>query len=62
MEVIKLHLTPAQQNKIACGKSLQLSAQQLAGTSGDPVDIHMLRKHCNELRRAQKHGKGYRFA
>ncbi len=44
MEVLHIYMTQAQQKKMASGKTIQLTANQLSSTNGEPVEIHMLKK------------------
>ena len=61
MEILHVYLSQPQKSKLARGKTIQLSAQQMSSTSGEAVEIHMLRKHASAVRRAIKNGKAYRF-
>lgn len=61
MEVIHIHFNTSQIRKLAKGKTVQLSPAQMVTKQGQLVELHMLRKHGNEIRRAIKNGKTYRF-
>ncbi len=61
MEVIHIHFNTSQIRKLAKGKTVQLTPAQMVSKQGQLVEIHMLRKHGNEIRRAIKNGKSYRF-
>ena len=61
-ETISVFLTTAQKNKMASGKTFQLSASQLqAGSGKHPVDIEMTTKNYKALVRNVSKNKGYRF-
>ncbi len=61
-ETISVFLTTAQKNKMASGKTFQLSASQLqAGSGKHPVDIEMTTKNYKALVRNVGKNKGYRF-
>jgi hypothetical protein len=61
-ETISVFLTTAQKNKMASGKTFQLSASQLqAGSGKHPVDIEMTTKNYKTLVKNVGKNKGYRF-
>jgi hypothetical protein len=61
-ETISVFLSTAQKNKMASGKTFQLSASQLqAGSGKHPVDIEMTTKNYKALVRNVGKNKGYRF-
>lgn len=62
MEVIHIHFTPEQIKKLRKGYTVQLTAEQMSSKAGQSIEMHMLRKHGNEVRRAIKKGKSYRFS
>jgi hypothetical protein len=61
MEVIHIHFTSEQIRRLHRGHTVQLTAQQMTSKQGQSVELHMLHKHGNEMRRAIKKGKSYRF-
>jgi hypothetical protein len=61
-ETISVFLTTAQKNKMASGKTFQLSASQLqAGAGKHPVDIEMTTKNYKALIKNVSKNKGFRF-
>jgi hypothetical protein len=61
-ETISVFLTSAQKNKMASGKTFQLSASQLqAGSGKHNVDIEMTTKDYKQLVKNVGKNKGYRF-
>jgi thymidine kinase len=61
-ETISVFLTTAQKNKMASGKTFQLSASQLqAGSGKHAVDIEMSTKNYKILVKNVGKNKGYRF-
>jgi hypothetical protein len=61
-ETISVFLTSAQKNKMASGKTFQLSASQLqAGTGKHNVDIEMSTKDYKQLVKNVGKNKGFRF-
>jgi hypothetical protein len=62
-ETISVFLTSAQKNKMASGKTFQLSASQLqAGSGKHNVDIEMSTKDYKQLVKNVGNNKGYRFS
>eukprot|EP00981_Chlorochromonas_danica_P013198 scaffold5965_cov109-Ochromonas_danica.AAC.4 len=59
---MSLHLTPSHLRKLGRGDNIQLSHEQLSNAlNGEPnVGFEMLKKHCTEMHRAHRQGKGYR--
>eukprot|EP01039_Chlorochromonas_danica_P011385 gene11385-12720_t len=62
IESMSLHLTPSHLRKLGRGDNIQLSHEQLSNAlNGEPnVGFEMLKKHCTEMHRAHRQGKGYR--
>ena len=61
MEVIHIHFDASQLRRLMKGETVQLTAAQMSSKTGSVVELHMLKKHGTEMRRAIKKGKSYRF-
>lgn len=63
VDILHLNLNKQHLNKLANGKSFQLSAEQLkSALSGDAnAELHMLKKHISAIGRAHNNGKGVRI-
>lgn len=62
MEVIHMHFNASQLRRLMKGETVQLTASQMTSKAGQVVELHMLKKHGAEMRRAIKKGKSYRFS
>lgn len=60
--VLHLHLNERQHKKLLNHETFQLKHSQLTGKTGFKTELHVTRKVMEEVNRAIKNGKGYRFA